>query len=406
MDCHILEKIRIIEISDFFAGPAAAMLLGQMGAQVIKIENRDNLGLRTIAMGNAVEGYDPDADGFDQSAPFNFVNNNKLSASLNIKTPEGVKLLKSLIKEGDVLIHNLRPGVLDKVGLGYDTLEKINPALIMLGASGFGASGPYREYGGYAWNFACHGGLAHLTGYPDMPPNNLTTGTDIWNGYAGAMAVLIALNHRQKTGKGQFIDLAQSETVSFLAGEALMAYSLNRKVEKRAGNRESGFAPNNCYPCRGKDQWVSISVAENSEWQALCKCMDRRDLAADKRFADKAPRWENQTELDKEIETWTSRYTKYEIMEILQAEGVAAMPSLSNIDLLANPHLKARNLFQKLNYSGTSQIAITPPFRFSQDEIKVSKAPKFGEHNDYVFKELLGISDEKIQKLKDEKVIY
>ncbi len=406
MDCQILKGIRIIEVSDYLAGPATAMLLGQMGAEVIKIENKDNLGLRTIAVGKLAEGYDPNADGYDQSAPFNFVNNNKLSITLNIKTPKGVELLKSLIKEGDVLIHNLRPGALDKVGLGYDDLVKLNPALIMLGASGFGARGPYREYGGYAWNFACHGGLAYLTGYPDMPPNNLTTGTDIWNGYAGTLAVLIALNHRQTSGKGQFIDLAQSETVSFLAGEALMAYSLNGQVEKRAGNKEKGFAPNNCYPCQGSDQWVSISVSEDFEWQSLCKCMDRKDVAADERFATKSLRWKYQTEMDKEIGIWTRAHTKYEIMEILQADGVAAMPSLSNIDLLANKHLKARNLFQKLNYSGTDQIAITPPFRFSRDGVSISKAPKFGEHNDYVFKELLNMPEEEINRLKDEKVIY
>ncbi|MCP4021127.1 MAG: CoA transferase [Desulfobacteraceae bacterium] len=406
MESNILTGIRVIEISDFLAGPAAAMLLGQMGAEVIKIENRDNMGLRTFAIGAAAKGYDPTKEGFDQSAPFNFVNNNKLSASLNIKTTKGVALAKTLISKSDVFLHNLRPGALEKLGLGYEDLKEDNPGLIMLGASGFGSDGPYGKYGGYAWNFACHGGLAYLTGYPDMPPNNLTTGTDIWNGYSCALALMIALNQRQKSGKGQFIDLAQSETVSYLAGEALMEYSLNGKIEERCGNKEKGFAPNNCYPCQGEDEWVSISVSEESEWKALCQSMKRDDLLSDEKFATPATRWEHQDALDKEIAQWSKDLTKFEIMEILQEAGVPAMPSFTNIDLLANPHLLERNIFQRMDYSGTPQIAVTPPFRFSKEEITATRAPKFGQQNDYVFKDLLKLEDQDIAKLMDEKVIY
>ncbi len=406
MECNILKGIRIIEISDFLAGPAAAMILGQMGGEVIKIENRDNLGLRNFALGKVATGYDPNAEGFDQSPPFNFVNNNKLSISLNIKLSKGVDLAKRLVTKSDVLIHNLRPGTLDKLGLGYDDLKKVHPGLIMLGASGFGASGPYGSYGGYAWNFACHGGLADLTGYPDLPPNNLTTGTDIWNGYAGALSVLIALNNRQKTGKGQFIDVAQSETVSFLSGESLMDYSLNNTIQKRDGNREQGFAPNNCYPCQGDDEWVSISVSREEEWLALCDQMGRNDLAEDPRFKAPDSRWNHQEELDLEIASWTKGLTKYEVMNILQAVDVPAMPSMTNLDLLADPHLTERNLFQSMDYNGTAQISIAPPFRFSQEAITPIKAPRFAEHNNRIFRDLLGLSEEETVRLTDEKVIY
>ncbi len=406
MECKVLNGLRVIEISEYIAGPSAAMFLAQMGAEVIKIENRDNIGLRTFALGPAAVGYDPNTEGFDQSVPFNYVNNNKLSAQLNIKTEKGREILKSLLKTSDVFVQNLRPGTLDKMGLGYDVLKDINPGLIMLGSSGFGAEGPFKNYGGYAWNFSCFGGLAHLTGYEDMAPNQLTSGTDMWNGYANALSIMIALNNRQKTGKGQFIDLSQSETVASMTGEALMDYSMNKRVAGRCGNEERGKIINDCYPCSGENQWVSISISNEKEWEAFCKAIDKEEWLSDDRFSDNFQRLLNRQILDVGIGEYTKKYTKYEVMKNLQSAGIQSMPSLSNIDLLKDEHVKHRNLFQEMDYSGTKQLAMAPPFRFSEEEIDIKRAPKLGENTEYVFNTILGMDLEEIEKLKEEKVLY
>jgi benzylsuccinate CoA-transferase BbsF subunit len=302
----------------------------------------------------------------------------------------------------------MRPGAMDKLGLGYDDLTKIKRDIIMLSSSAFGSQGPYRSYGGYAPNFACASGLANLTGYADGAPNPMTGSTDLMAAITGAFSVVVALNYKQQTGKGQHIDLSSVESQAVLAGDALMEYLVNGRVQHRRGNRNDIMAPHNCYRCRGQDKWVSIAVGTPEEWAALCEAIGGPAWTREERFADSYRRWRNQDELDALLTTWTMDRTHYEVTEVLQGVGVAAMPSLSNEEIVKDPHFQHRGMATTVDHPVMGRQAVLGlPWRFSKTSAPVTKAsPLMGESNDYVFGELLGLSKDEIERLKEAGVIY
>ena len=277
----------------------------------------------------------------------------------------------------------------------------------MLSSSAYGATGPYREYTGYAPHFSAFSGLAYMTGYPGGEPDLLTGSTDIRSATTSAFAVLAALNYRQRTGQGQHIDLSSPETLSVLIGDALMDYTMNQRQPSRNGNRDDSMAPHNCYRCKDEDKWVSIAVATDEEWEALCQAMGNPEWTKDECFSDSYSRWQNQEDLDKLIEQWTINYTHYEVMERLQASGVAAMPSFSAEELFADPHLKEREVATEVNHPVMGkQVVLNPPWKFSETPASIERAaPLMGQHNDYVFGELLGMSKQEINQLTEEGVI-
>jgi benzylsuccinate CoA-transferase BbsF subunit len=297
---------------------------------------------------------------------------------------------------------------MERLGLGYDVLKEIKPDIIMLSSSAFGSKGPLRTYGGYAPNFAGGSGLANLTGYSDGTPNPMTGSTDLMSAVTGAFAVVAALNCRQQTGEGQNIDLSSLESQSALAGDALMEYLMNGRVQHRRGNRDRIMAPHNCYRCRGEDKWVSIAIATGEEWDALCGVMDNPDWVREPRFADAYGRWSNQDELDRLVTEWTINYTHYEVTEMLQNAGVAAMPSLSNEEIVNDPHFKHRGISTTVEHPVMGeQVVFGVPWRFSKTPAVVTKAsPLMGESHGYVFGELLGLSDDEISRLTEEGAIY
>lgn len=222
------------------------------------------------------------------------------------------------------------------------------------------------------------------------------------------VAVMSALIHRQRTGEGQFIDLAAREAVVSLVSDAIMDYTMNGRVASRDGNKDHFMAPHNCYRCKGNDKWISICVANDEEWQAFCKAIGNPEWTKDERFSDQLSRWKNQEELDSLVKQWTLNYTYYEAMEILQKAGVAAMPSFSADDIFGNPHLAERQFTEILVHSEVgAHVTILPPWRLSATPQQVVRdAPCLGEHNQYVYGELLGMSDKEIQELTEEEVIY
>jgi len=287
-------------------------------------------------------------------------------------------------------------------------LKEIKPDIIMLSSSSFGAEGPLRRYGGYAPSFAAYSGLTHLTGYSDGPPNPMTGSTDLMSAATSAFALIAALNHRQNTGQGQHIDLSSVESLAMFTGDAMMDYIMNGRVRSRRGNRDDIMAPHNCYRCRGDDKWVSIAVSTDEEWNAFCMAMKNPHWTRDEKFAGMYNRWNNQDELDRLITEWTVNYTHYEVTDMLQKAGVAAMPSLSNQEILSDPHFQERKLAVEVVHPVMGkQVVLGAPWKLSETPAKVIKAsPVMGENSEYVFGELLGIPSSEIKQLIEEQVIY
>lgn len=399
----LLEGVRILDFTWAWAGPYGTQLLAFMGAEVIKVESRrrlDHTRQRSL-MGGVIGG------GPDDSPIFNDINLNKLSVTLNLSHPKGVALAKRLVRISDVVTQNMRPGVMEKLGLGYEDLKAIKPDIIMLSSSAVGGSGPERSYTGYAPTFAAMSGLAHISGHADGPPLPLSGSVDNRVATTSAFAVLAALYYRQRTGQGQHIDLSSTEAISALMGDILMDYVMNGRSQERMGNRDPIMAPHNCYPCRD-GRWVTIAVGSEEEWQALLRALGQPDWAADQRFADPYARWQNQDALDQLIAQWTSCYTPQEVTETLQRAGVAAMPVLDGPALAQDPHLRQRGFLVEVQHPTLGRkLVVAPPWHFSQTPAQITRpAPLLGQHNDYVLKELLGLSDDEVAALVEEGAVY
>lgn len=397
-----LEGIRIADFTWAWAGPYGTMLLAFMGAEVIKIESAkrpDHSRMRSLAAG-------PTFGGPDQAPIFHDLNLNKMSITLDLSQPKAVELAKRVVSISDVVAENFRPGVMDKLGLGYKALEEVKPDIIMLSSSAVGGTGPQRHYVGYAPTFAALGGMAHLTGFPDGPPIPLMGSTDLRSATTTAFAILVALYHRAQTGEGQYIDLSSTETIAVLIGESLLDYTMNDRIPFRKGNRDEIMAPHNCYPCK-ENNWVSIAVATEEEWKGFCDALGNPPWTKDQRFSDAYRRWQNQEELDKLIGEWTINYTHREVTERLQKAGVAAIPCFGGVELFSDPHLKQRGFATEVAHPMIGKrTVINVPWRFSATPAQVTRhAPLLGEHNEYVFGELLGMPHEEIERLVAEGII-
>ncbi|HUS82642.1 MAG TPA: CoA transferase [Dehalococcoidia bacterium] len=398
-----LEGVRVLDFTWAWAGPQATLLLALMGAEVIKVESQrrlDHSRLRSLVAGPGMSG--PDA-----SFIFNTLNLNKLSVTLNLSKPEAIEIAKSLAKISDVVAQNMRPGVLERLGLGYEDLKAVKPDIVMLSSSAVGSSGPERLYTGYAPTFAAMGGMAYITGRAGGKPAPLMGTIDLRVGSTGTFAVLAALYHRKLTGEGQHIDLSSAEAVSALMGDAFMDYTMNGRVQDRVGNRDRAMAPHAVYRCRD-DKWVSIAVGSEAEWRALRGVIGDLRLVEDSRFADAFSRWQNQEALDEIIGVWTAERTPIEVMDLLQPAGVAAMPVYGGEEIVEDRHVLSRGILEEVEHPlmGKKKV-LGPPWRLSKTPARVIRhGPLLGEHNDYVLGELLGMSKEEMERLAADEVLY
>ena len=400
---QILEGIRIVDFTRYAAGPQITLTLALMGAEVIRVESR-------VEMDHFRRPESAVSYGSQRAANdcFNTLNLNKLSVTLNLKTARGLELARKLVAISDVAVDNFRPGVMDRLGLGYNVLKVIKPDIIMLSASSHGAVGPEKAYSAYAVTFGPLGGVSHLTGYEGGSPAVTRSSADLRPGTAAAFAILAALNYHEASGEGQFIDFSAREAISCSIGEAIMDYTMNGRVRTRHGNRDDILAPNNCYRCKGDDRWISISISNDEEWKALVAAMGSPEWANDAKFADQFRRWHNQDEIDKHIAEWTLNYTDYELMHMLQKAGVAAMPAFDSKEMFTDPHCRERNAFVPTEHPTEGRLyAVAPSWKFSETTAQVTKAaPQLGEDNDYVLRELLGLSQKDIDKLTNDGVLY
>lgn len=399
-----LQGVRITEFTSAWAGPYATCLLALLGAEVIKVESRkriDHSRFIAFTMGKVFNSP-------DESSVFDNLNLNKQSVSLNLSKPEAIEIAGRLAAESDIVVENMRPGVMPRLGLGYEALVEIKPDLIYLSSSSCGQIGPDREFIGYAPNFASIGGLSHDTGYPDWPPSNLMGFIDLKSATTAAYAMLMAMIHRQKSGEGQYIDLASQETVAILNSDMLLDYIMNGRNNMRKGNQDEIMSPHNCFPCKGEDRWISIAVTSDAEWRSLCEAMAKPELADDNRFSDPYNRWVNQEALDEIIGSWTSERDDYGVMALLQEAGVAAAPSLNSEGLFADPHLAEREVFSSVEHPVIGENwVVSPPWRLSETPAEITRhSPLLGEHNDEVLNGLLGIPRDEIERLESIEVVY
>jgi len=279
----------------------------------------------------------------------------------------------------------------------------------MVSLPGFGMSGPYKYYQGFGANVEAVCGLTLLRGYRDLDPTTTssTFHMDAASGITATFAILSALHFRNRTGKGQFIDFSQAENMIPHIGETILDYTMNGRVQTTLGNRHPSMAPHGCYPCKGEDKWVTIAVASDEEWKGFCRVMGNPPWTQDERFSNILSRWRHQDELDRLISEWTKEQDSYEVMELLQKEGVAAGPVLDDADAYADPHIFARGFFEPIQHreAGTH---IYPGIMWKMPKTPGtirSAPPCLGEHNDYVYKEVLKMSDEEIARLKEEEHI-
>lgn len=398
-----LAGIRILDFTWVLAGPASTQLLAMLGAEVIKVESRARLDGYRRGMAQQEGG----SGSLNLSPPFNDVNCPKRGITLNLTNPEGLALARKLVAVSDVVTDNFTPGTMDKRGLGYPTLRAIKPDIIVLSSSAAGSIGPERGNAGYAPIFAAYGGLSHVTGYPDSPPTDILRPLDMRVGLHSALAVLLALNHRSRTGKGQYIDLSSQEVASIYLGEMLLDRAITGRDSFRHANRDRTMAPHNCYPCQGNDSWVSIAVATEVEWQALVAAIGDPRLR-DEQFADTHRRWLHQEELDALIGEWTQKYTPYEITHTLQKRGVAAFPTMTSEQIRTDPHLQERQLLTRVEHPEAGRYLVSNlPWKFSESTLPITKAaPQLGQDNNYAFGELLGMDHAEVVALQEQQAIY
>jgi crotonobetainyl-CoA:carnitine CoA-transferase CaiB-like acyl-CoA transferase len=408
-----LQEVRVLDLSQVWSGPLAGRILADLGAEVIHIVSRRRISLTQITPEIAfILGMFPDNEPgehpWNRSSMVNDFARNKLGMTLEMNTEEGLEIFKRLVKVSDVVLENFSPRVMTNFGLDYPDLKKINPGIIMCRMPGYGLTGPYREYVSYGTNLDPASGLASLMGYPGQTAHMSGNAyPDPVAGLHAVAAILTALFYRRRTGKGQNIDLSQAESAVCVIGEAVLGYSLDKKIPQNRANRHPEHAPYGCFACKGEDQWVMISVTTEEEWSAFCQAIGAPGLATEAKYASSRLRVENQDELDEVIRSWTLQYTHYEAMEKLQRFGVSAGAVLNARELATNPHLLERGFFWEIDHpeAGRHPYCGLPIRLSSASPCSRRPAPCIGEHNKVILSRLLGLSDEEIDDLERKEII-
>lgn len=424
-----LAGVRVLDFTTAVAGPIAGFVLGDLGAEVIKVEEPAARGGFRGDM--APRPGAPDHP-WNRMSNFNELNRGKLSVAVDVARPEGRDLFLRIAGVCDIVVENFSPRVVGNLGVDYAAVRAVKPDIIYVSMPAFGKSGPYADMRSYGPGVDAMSGLSHLTGYLDGPP--LKPGNFYCDQNAGlrcAFAAMAALFHRRRTGEGQYIEGAMLDGELQVIAEAIMDVSLNGREQTRLGNRHPSIAPHGVYPCRAKgmaspasaadlprqagsgnprpsdDQWVTIVAADDGQWRALCRAMGRADLIADPRFADPVTRYHHQDELDAIIAAWTAARDKYDVQETLQAAGVSAGAALAVHELFEDPHIRAREGFQYAEHPEAGPFPHTRvAFKLSGTPAPVEvSGPPFGAANDYVLGELLRMSRDEIARLVEQRII-
>ncbi len=396
-----LEGIRVVELTTGAAGPTCGRVLCEFGAEVIRVETR------TRSDGHS--GEDPKK--WNKKPDFAKLHRGKKSFTVNMKMEKGCGLVKDLVKISDVLIENYGLGVLERWGLDYPQLKELNPSCILVRVKGLGSTGPHAAdltWGPNVGNVMASTYLWNRPGATTTTAEPRTQHPDFMGGVTGAFAVVLALMHRKKTGRGQWIDNAQLEIGASVLGPRYLEYSVNGREPQPEGNRSIVAAPYGAYPCKGDDRWCVIAVYTQDEWDRLSRLLEVSGLDPNGKFATHLERIRHRDELDRWIQTWTSQLDPYEVMEKLQGIGIcAAVVQDVEDQFKRDAQYAARGFFVKLNEpEGGEMVTEGIPVRLSKTPGKVrGPAPLMGEHTYEVASKLLGLSDEKIKALEEEGVL-
>ena len=403
-----LSGVRIVEMGQLIAIPHAIKLLGDMGAEVIRIESCARLdNYRTSSF------YENSGEGrhWDRAANFYEQNRNKYSLTLELNDEDCIETLRELVSISDVFAENFTPRVMRNFSLEYEDLRQIRPDIIMVSSTGYGYTGPWADYGAIGYTTEATSGLSHISGYkdgapvlPEIPYADYTAAEHT------AFAIMAALAYRARTGKGQFIDVSQSETLTSTIPEAILDYSVNGRIAERIGNQDALMSPHGCYPCKGDDKWIAIAVSTDDQWRALCEVLERTEWLADERFMDALTRWNHRDAIDALLSEATASRDQYALMSALQDTGIPAGAVLDGKGLLFDPHLKARGFYEVATHEPSTGMPPLPytgrPWKFSETAAQSpTAAPTLGQHNRFVLSDIIGAPTERVTAMEDRDAI-
>ncbi len=407
-----LEGVRIVDTSYVFAGPYAAGLLCDLGAEVIKIEGPARPDQTRGGAASAFPDDQRSADPWNRTSSFNLANRGKKSLVVDLSRKEGRDILVDLIKVADVVLENFTPRVMRGWGLDYPNLKRINPRIVMVSNTGYGYGGPYSNYPAQATTQEATHGLAAVTGYAGGHPSKAGQSfVDFLASWACMTAILLGLRFRHRYGRGLWADVGMYQLGCFGVSEYVLDHVANGAAAERIGNRHRQFAPQGSYRCAGEDAWCVLSVRDDDEWRALCEVIGRSELVSDPRYATEAARRAHHDAIDGIIGQWTAALSKIEAMERLQAAGIPAGAVLDGRDLHFDPHLQQRELLEWVEFPeerqmGGRRLIIGRPWRFGRQDVKVrAPAPTFGQHNRYVLRDVLHYDEARIAALEQEGVV-
>ncbi len=400
MDGHkALENLTVLDLTRVLAGPFCTMMLADMGANVVKIEIPDG--------GDDTRSYPPfrekNLNGKRESLYFANVNRNKKGITLNLKSQEGKEIFRKLVQKADIVVENYRPGVMDRLGLGYDELKKLNPGIIYGAVSGFGSYGPYHLRPGYDILAQAMGGMMAITGAKGGEPTRAGSALgDILGGLHLAIGILAAVNARSITGEGQRVDISLMDGVIAATENTALKYMESGVIPPRMGNRYAAVSPYDGFKC--KDGVVIIAAGNQRLYERLCKeILNRPDMITDPRFVDMPGRLANQDDIQVVIEEWLSDKTMEEATDILLEHGIPAGPILNIADILENPQVKAREMFVDMDHPTLGKIKVNGcaiKLMGTKPEVK-TPAPALGQHNREIFQGLLGMDEQEYNTLKE-----
>jgi formyl-CoA transferase len=396
-----LSGIRILDLTQFEAGTTCTQFLGWLGADVVKIEPPG---------GEQSRRNRPEVPGLDAMF-FLVFNANKRSVTIDLKKPEGKALFLQMVENADVVVENFAPGLMEKLGLDYATLNRTNPKIIVARIKGFGLSGPYSEYKSFDMIAQATGGVMSVTGFADREPIRCGAAIgDTGTGVHTAGAILAAYIQRQRTGKGQLVEVAMQEVIAnFLRGRYVDHYRENKPSERR-GNALVGGIPGGAYPCApgGPNDYAYIYVQPiNAEmWPAFVKAIGRADLLTDPRCKDAKTRWEHRDALNEIITAWTKARTKHDVMKILGSSGVPCGATLDTGEVLDDPHLNARGQIHTIDHPTRGKFRLPgSPVHLSASPAPTTAPPLAGQHTDELLSEILGLSKDDVAALRGRGIV-